>query len=229
MSRAVAVARVHTLDVQQTIWPWAILATSFVVNVVLWVALSGVDGFEKTTGGLTSLYVTALFVACVSVARQLPFTLGLGGHPSGVHGRQPALRHRDSALVGVVLTLLNRVEGVTDGFGQGGRFFRVPWLTDVPTYQLFAVYAVPMLFALALGAFLSGLYARFGQTGVLVSSLVGVVVATAAVLLVTAADGWAALGQWFTELTPMSLTGWLSLLAGASLAATYAVLRRASV
>ncbi|HYH71974.1 MAG TPA: hypothetical protein VD764_02075 [Nocardioides sp.] len=229
MSRAVAVARVHTLDVQQTIWPWAILATSFVVNVVLWVALSGVDGFEKTTGGLTSLYATALFVACVSVARQLPFTLGLGVTRRAFMGGSLLYATASSALVGVVLTLLNRVEEVTDGFGQGGRFFRVPWLTDVPTYQLFAVYAVPMLFALALGAFLSGLYARFGQTGVLVSSLVGVVVATAAVLLVTAADGWAALGQWFTELTPMSLTGWLSLLAGASLAATYAVLRRASV
>ena len=137
-----AVARVHSLDVQQTIWPWAILATSFVVNVVLWVALRGLEGFEKTTGGLASLYVTALFVASVAVARQLPFTLGLGVTRRAFMGGSLLYATASSALAGVVLTLLNRVEEVTDGFGQGGRFFRVPWLTDVPTYQLFAVYAV---------------------------------------------------------------------------------------
>ena len=120
MSRAVAVARVHTLDVQQTIWPWAILATSFVVNVVLWVALRGLDGFEKTTGGLASLYATALFVASVAVARQLPFTLGLGVTRRSFMGGSLLYATASSALAGVVLTLLNRVEEVTDDIEPGG-------------------------------------------------------------------------------------------------------------
>ncbi len=209
MSRAVAVARVHALDVQQIVWPWAILASSFVVNLVLWVALSDLDGFEKTTGGLLSLYATALFVAAVAVSRQLPFTLGLGVTRRAFMGGSLLYAVGTAVGTGLALTLLNRLEQVTHGFGQGGKFFRVPWLTDVPTYQLLAVYAVPMLLVLALGALMSALYARFGQTGVLVTTLVGVVVVTAAVLLLTAADTWATIGRWITGLTPLTLTGWL--------------------
>jgi hypothetical protein len=229
MSRAVAVARVHTLDVQQAIWPWAVLATSFLVNVALWVVLRDVDGFQKTTGGLVSLYITAVFVAAIAVSRQLPFMLGLGVTRAAFMGGSLLYAAACAAVTGVVLTLLNLLESATDGFGQGGKFFRVPWLTDVPTYQLLAVYAVPMLLAIAGGAFLSALYSRFGSTGMLVSSLVAMVVGTAGVLLVTAAQAWEAIGRWVVALTPMSLTGWLLVLAVAALAATYAVLRRVSV
>ena len=173
MSRAVAVARVHAVDVSQAVWPWAILATSFLVNITLWVALRDVEGFQKTTGGLASLYVTAVFVAAIAVSRQLPFMLGLGVTRVAFMGGSLLYATACAAVTGVVLTLLNLLEGATGGFGQDGKFFRVPWLTDVPTYQLFAVYAVPMLLAIALGVFLSGLYARFGTTGMLVSSLGG--------------------------------------------------------
>ena len=54
-------------------------------------------------------------------------------------------------------TLPNRLGQVTGGFGQGGRYFRVPWLTDGPTYQLIAVHVVPMLLVVALGALMSSL------------------------------------------------------------------------
>ena len=229
MSRAVAVARVHAVDVSQAVWPWAILAASFVVNVTLWVALRNVDGFQKTTGGLAALYITAVFVAAVAVSRQLPFMLGLGATRAAFMGGSLLYAAACAAVTGVVLTLLNLLESATGGFGQGGKFFRVPWLTDVPTYQLLAVYAVPMLLAIAGGAFLSGVYSRFGSTGMLVSSLVAMVVVTAGVLLVTAAQAWEAIGRWVVALTPMSLTGWLLVLAVAALGATYAVLRRVSV
>lgn len=229
MSRATAVARVHTIDVQQIVWPWAILATSFVVNLVLWVALSEVDGFDKATGGLVSLYVTAVFVAAISITRQLPFMLGLGVTRREFMGGSLLYATGASVLAGVVLTLLNRLEEATGGFGQGGRFFRVTWLTDVATYQLFAVYAVPMLFALALGAFGSALFLRFGVTGLLVTSLVAVVLGSVGVLLPTATGGWAAVGGWFSDLTPLSLTGWVLVGALAMLAGSYLVLRRASV
>ncbi len=229
MSRAVSVARVHAVDVSQAVWPWAILAASFVVNVTLWVALRDVEGFEKTTGGLAALYVTAIFVAGIGVSRQLPFMLGLGVTRAAFMGGSLLYAGVCAAVTGVALTLLNVVEGATDGFGQGGRFFRVPWLTDVPTYQLFAVYAVPMLLVIALGAFTSALYARFGATGMLVASLVGMVAVTAAVGLVTAARAWETVGAWVVSLTPLTLTGWLLVASAATLGATYLVLRRVAV
>ncbi len=229
MSRAVAVARVHAVDVSHAMWPWAILAISFVVNVTLWVALRNVDGFQKTTGGLLSLYVTAVFVAAVSISRQLPFMLGLGVTRAAFMGGSLIYAGGCAAVTGVVLTLLNVVEGATDGFGQGGTFFRVPWLTDVPTYQLLAVYAVPMLLALALGAFTAGLYARFGATGMLVSSAVGMAAVTAAVAFVTAAQAWGTVGGWVVSLTPLTLTGWLLVAAVGTLGVTYRVLRRVAV
>jgi hypothetical protein len=229
MSRTVAVARVHTLDVQQTIWPWAIMALSFFVNLALWVALSDVDGFQKTTGGLLSLYVTALFVAAIALSRQLPFMLGLGVTRAAFMGGGLLYSAGCAAVTGVALTLLNLLEGATGGFGQGGSFFRVPWLTDVPTYQLFAVYAVPMLLVIAVGAFVAGLYARLGMTGVLVAFAAAMVVGAAVVFLVTAADAWQAVGRWILALTPMSLTGWLLVVAGAAMLGTYAVLRRTPV
>ena len=229
MSRAVAVARVYALDVPQAVWPWAIMAVSFLINVALWVSLSNVDGFQKTTGGLLSLYVTAAFVAAIAISRQFPFTLGLGVTRSAFLGGSLLYAAVCAAVTGVVLTLLNLLETATGGFGQGGKFFRVPWLTDVPTYQLLAVYGVPMLLAIALGAFPSGLYSRFGSTGMLVSALVAMVVTTAGVLLVTAAQAWGAVGDWVVSLTPLTLTAWLFVATAGLLGATYLVLRRAPV
>ncbi|HYN67158.1 MAG TPA: hypothetical protein VES93_09735 [Ornithinibacter sp.] len=229
MSRALAVARVHAVDVSHAMWPWAILAISFVVNVSLWVALRNVDGFQKTTGGLLSLYVTAVFVAAVSVSRQLPFMLGLGVTRAAFMGGSLLYAGASAAVTGVALTLLNVVESATDGFGQGGKFFRVPWLTDVPTYQLLAVYAVPMLLALALGAFSAGLYARFGSTGMLVSSAVGMAAVTAAVAFVTASQAWGSVGAWVASLTPFTLTAWLFVVSAGTLGATHLVLRRVAV
>lgn len=229
MSRAVAVARVHAVDVSQAVWPWAILASSFVVNIALWVALRNVEGFQKTTGGLLSLYITAVFVAAIAVSRQLPFMLGLGITRAAFLSGSLLYAAMCAAVTGVALTVLNLVERATDGFGLDGKFFRVPWLTDVPTYQLLAVYAVPMLLCIAVGAFLSGLHARFGSTGMLVSSLVAMVVVTAASLVVTAARAWGGIGTWIVELTPMTLTGWLFVATVVTLGATYLVARRVAV
>ena len=229
MSRAVAVARVHAVDISHALWPWTILAISFVVNVTLWVALRNVDGFEKTTGGLLSLYVTAAFVAAIAVSRQLPFMLGLGATRSAFLAGSLIYACSSAAVTGVVLTLLNLLETATGGFGQGGRFFRVPWLTDVPTYQLLPVYAVPMLLALVLGAFSAGLYARFGGGGTLVWAAVGMGVVTAASALLTAADAWGAVGEWVVALTPLTLTAWLFAATAVMAGATYLVLRRVAV
>ena len=229
MSRAVAVARVHAVDVSHAIWPWAILAISFVVNVTLWVALRNVDGFQKTTGGLLSLYVTAAFVAGIAISRQLPFMLGLGATRTAFMAGSLIYAGTSAAVTGVVLTLLNLLESATGGVTQGGRFFRVPWLTDVPTYQLLAVYAVPMLLALALGAFTAGLYARFGGSGMLVGAAVGMGSVTAASALATAAEAWGAVGEWVVSLTPLTLTAWLFVATAGMLGATYLVLRRVAV
>ena len=63
MNRTLAVLRVQALDHAQVYWPWAIMASSFVINVMLWIGLSNVQGYDKTTGGLSALYVTAGIVA----------------------------------------------------------------------------------------------------------------------------------------------------------------------
>jgi hypothetical protein len=120
MNRAVAVARVHSLDHQILIWPWAIMASSFAVNVVLWIALRNVDGFEPTTGGLAALYVTAGAMAVAVVVRQLPFTLGLGVTRRAFMGGTLGYAAGLAVLTALVLLVLNRVEQVSDGFGQGG-------------------------------------------------------------------------------------------------------------
>lgn len=229
MTRTVAVARVHAVDVSQALWPWAIMSISFVVNAVLWVALRDVDGFQKTTGGLLSLYATAVFVTATAVSRQLPFMLGLGVTRTAFLGGSLLYASGCTAVTGVVLTLLNVAERATGGFGQDGRFFRVPWLTEVPTYQLLVVYAVPMLLVLALGAFTAGLHARFGTTGMFVASAAGMVALTAAAAFITAAAAWGSVGAWVGSLTPLTLTAWLFVASAGTLSATYLVLRRVAV
>jgi hypothetical protein len=105
----------------------------------------------------------------------------------------------------------------------------VPWLTDVPVWQLPVVYGIPMICALALGGAAAAVYVRFGQTGLWLGSLAAVIVTTVAALLVTAFHGWLAIGRWFAALTPMTLSGWLVVVTLVGLATTYAVLRRVSV
>jgi hypothetical protein len=226
MNRTLAVVKVHLLDPHQAYWPWAIMVASLLVNMALWVALANLPGYSKTTGGLASLYITALVIAAISVYQKLPFVAGLGA------ARRTFLRGTlifglgFAAASGILLLALNRLEAATGGFGLGGSFFRIEWWTQVSAAELIGVYAVPMVLMLVLGAALGGIVLRYGTRGLFITMLGFAVLGAAVVLLVGATHAWPSIRSWISDLTPLSLTAWLVAPTVAAGAATWGTLRR---
>jgi hypothetical protein len=229
MNRTLAVLRVQALDHAQVYWPWAVMASSFVINVMLWIGLTNVPGYDKTTGGLSALYITAGVVAATGMYQKLPFFLGLGAARRTVLLGTLAYGVVFSAVTGVVLLLLNRLEAATGGYGVGGSFFRIAWWTEVPTFQLIPVYAAPMLLVLAVGVLLGGVSLRFGRGGLFAFLIAASLLATILALVLTWVHAWGAIGSRLAGLTPITLTAWLVLGTVAAAAVSWLALRRTPV
>src|SRR5215469_8557790 len=78
MKTLVNVARYHLVDrLTYVAVPWAILAFSFLINLVIAATVPQPPG-GIYTGGLVSIYVFLLICGVLSMTRELPFGLMLG-------------------------------------------------------------------------------------------------------------------------------------------------------
>ena len=126
--------------------PWAIMAFSFVVNLVIFalVPVSHHDvltshgvvqvasASHNYTGGVAIVYIFFLTIGVSSIGRSLPFGLALGVSRRSFYTGTAALGVALAVADAVGLTALQAVERATDGWGVGMHFFRVPSILDGP-------------------------------------------------------------------------------------------------
>ncbi|MDG4826783.1 ABC transporter permease [Asanoa sp. WMMD1127] len=230
MKRILDVARLHTEAwIPQLFWPWGIMALSLAVNILIFASIDEASPGKTSTGGLSSLYVTAAIVAAVSISQVFPFALGMGVTRRTFYLATSLVIVVQAAVYGVLLYLLNLIEGGTNGFGIGLHFFRIPYIDVSNGLLQIAVYAVPFLFLNFLCVFTAVWYVRFGTNGLFATGAAVILVFGLLAALVTWQGWWGDVWHWLsTQHQASLLVGWPALVAALAALGGMAAIRRAN-
>jgi hypothetical protein len=238
------VARYHlVLPWLATGLPWAILASSFVVNLVIFAfvpqghhqALTGqglvhvANTAHNDTGGVASIYVSFLVIGISSIGRSLPFGLALGASRRSFYAGTALFGVTLALIDGLALTALQAVERATGGWGVSMHFFQVAYILDGPWYLTWLTSFAGLALMFVWGMWFGIVYRRWALFGSVTFIAAQVTVLVAAVLIAVWTDAWPSLGHFFTGLTAAGLTGVLAVLAVLLLAGGQATIRRATV
>ena len=209
--------------------PWAILACSFIVNLVIFSRVPVAEAPHNDTGGVASIYVFFFVIGVSIVGRSLPFGLALGVSRRSYYTGTALLGVAMAVADGLALTALQAIERATDGWGVRMHFFQVPYFLAGPWYLTLLTSFVALALLFVYGMWFGIVYRRWNLPGVVAFTVSQVAVVLAAVLLVAWADAWSGVGHFFTGLTAVGLTGLLAGLAALLLAGGHATIRRATV
>ena len=209
--------------------PWAILAISFTVNLVIFAFVPQGHGAHNYTGGVASIYVFFLVIGVSGIGRSLPFGLALGVSRRSFYAGTALLGAALAFVDGLALTALQAIEGATDGWGANMHFFRVPYILDGPWYLTWLTSFVALALLWVWGMWFGIVYRRWNLFGSVAFIAAQVTVVVVAVLIVIWADAWSGLGHFFTGLTAAGVTGLLAGLAALLLAGGHATIRSITV
>ncbi len=230
MSTYVNVVRYHLVQpLTFAIMPWAILAFVFAVDAVILALIPGQNSPHHYVGGLASIFVLAILLGALSVARTLPFGLALGLSRRSFYLGTALLALAFAATVGVVATVGQAVERATDGWGLSMGFFRVPYILDGPWYLTWLTSFVTLTLLFVYGMWTGLVYRRWNLFGLLTFVAAQVSVLVVAAVVVTWTHGWHDIGHFFTALSVGGLTGLLAVLTVALFAGGFATLRHVAV
>jgi hypothetical protein len=210
-------------------WTWSMMAVTFGINLLSFMANYDPTDDVTTTGGLASLYGIATAMATVSVTQIFPYALGMSVTRREFYLAWSLLAVVQSVVYALVLCLLRAVEQATGYWGMGMRYFGLPFMDDANPVLLLLGYAVPMLVVTHLGILLGTLYLRWGTTGVLASLTLAFTALGLAAALITWTRQWHAIGRWLLDQSPTALlAGWPVLVAAAFAVGGYRLIRRAT-
>ncbi len=228
MTHVLKVLRLHLVPGPPAyLWPWLILAISFVVNLVIF-SLTDIPTEDRSTGGLGSIYGVMLFATMAVCTQIFPFALGLGTTRRAFVAGTSLFLLGHALLAGLVLTALAAAEQATTGWGVHMRFFTPGFVDQESVGAQFAVYAVPFLALSMLGMVLGTVLKRWGQQGMYVLSIGTFLLVGGAMAVIGWRDWWPPVLDFFTDTDAVTLlAGYPLLVALAAVAATWLGLRRA--
>lgn len=239
MKTYVNIVRYHLVMPAITVgMPWAILAFSFLVNLIIFrftpvshpgAGLPQVADQSHYTGGLASLYVFILVIGVFTIGRSLPFGLALGVSRRSYYIGTALLGVAMSAVAGLGLTALQAIERATRGWGEDMYFFRVQHILNGPWYLTWLTSFAALALMFAYGMWFGIVYRRWSLAGIVAFIASQVTALVAIALLITWTHAWSGTGRFFTALSAVGLTGMLAALAALLLTGGYATIRRATV
>jgi hypothetical protein len=200
MSRVLRAARLQLIHPAAILGiPWAIAASSFVINWGVWSLADLREQPDAFTGGVLSLYVTVAVVFVQAVTQLLPFAMAMS-LSRRTYWLGISLVGSASALgYGLALAILSRVESATDGWGVGLEFWAPgPLRADDFVLQI-VVSGAPMLAFVFAGIGFGVVSKRWGPTGVWGFIIVAMLVLGGVVSLITWLKAWGSIGTWLTS------------------------------
>lgn len=224
------VARLHLVDRFSYTWlVWGILALTFALNLAIWAVIPAQPEGGFYTGAVITIYIFMIVIGVQAATRFLPFALTLGVSRRTYYVGTVALVVGLCALYAAVLTVLWWIEGLTDGWGMNGHFFRVPWIMDGPWYQVllttFALLSLVFLFGLWSGL----VYRRFALFGTVAFFAVISIAVVGAVVLITWRQAWPQVGRFLVELNIVDASLFVALVAALVGVGGYLTIRRITV
>jgi hypothetical protein len=230
MNHALRAARLHRIGWPSTVfWPWAVMASSWVINWIIFAALHARDVEADFTGGLLSLYVVQFVFFAQLFTRGFQFAINLS-----FTRRAYYLGTWLVVLVlclgnAIVLTALEAVEDLTDGWGIDLTFFGIPFMQTGNVVTQVLVYAGPFMVAGGVAAVFGLIGKRWSTNGVWTAVLLSVVVIGLLLALVSRQGWWVPIWNWATEQSSAALFAlWPSLIAVVCAIGGFLVARRAS-
>lgn len=180
--------------------PWAIVASSFVINWAVW-KLADLEHQPGTniTGGVSALYITVAIVFLQAVTQLLPFAMGVS-LSRRTYWLGIALVGVASALCyGIAIAVLSAIERATDDWGVGLQFW-APGPMRVDNFFLqVLVSGAPMLAFIFAGIAIGVVYKRWGQNGIWALSIGLLLFFGALSVLATGLHAWGDIGRWLTD------------------------------
>lgn len=227
MNRVLSAARVQLVAWPITMsWPWAIMLSSLVINVLLFASIGDIpDG--GTTGGLVSIYVMTFIASVVMINQDYPFGVALGLTRRAFYAAVALVQAGQAFAFATVLYLFLLVERGTGGWGSGLHFFGIPFLVhDNPLSQIL-IYAFPFLAANFLGICIALVHKRWNVTGMFALALASVLVLGGLAVLISWQRWWLDIGHWLADQPALGLfAGGPALLALALAGTGYLMIRR---
>jgi hypothetical protein len=207
MKRVFDVARIQTVN-----WFWIfafpplLLVLVFVLNLGLFAAIGDVAPPEgRSTGALGSIYMVMLVAHLQTMTQVFPFALGLSATRRAFYAGTGLVVGAQSALFGVLLLILGRIETATGGWGIKLKFFALPFLIQDGLLAQWLVYTVPFLALSAIGVFAGVVFKRWGQPGVYALTVGSSLVLAVGAIVVTWQAWWPAVGSFFTGQSTFAL------------------------
>lgn len=228
MNLTISVIKIHVKNKYQWFFlPWAILLSSFVINIIVSLLLGG--NVTIYTGGLGSIYIFMLILGCVTLRDSFPFALGFSVRRMDYFLGTMVMMIAVGAISAILLTLLSLAETLTGNWGISLHFFHLPYLADGSFIAQFWIYFVVLIHLYMLGFVITSVYQRFGRTGLFTFFVVAVLLASIATLLSAHYNWWPAIFLWFAQYSAFELASWMVLPAIVYVLASYLLLRRATI
>lgn len=230
MTYALRAARLHLIGRYAfVLWPWAIMASSLVINYVIFAALQANGQDSDFTGGLLSLYIVQFIVFSQLFTRGFQSAMNLSMTRRAYYSGTWLVVLVTSLGNAVLLTVLKGLEDATGGWGVDLPFFGVSFMeTSDPATQVL-VYAGPFVLAGGIAAIYGLINKRWGANGILTAVLLSVVLPGLLIALVTWQNGWSEIGDWLADQTAGALFAlWPTAVAVVCACAGYLIARRAS-
>ncbi|MEU0562507.1 hypothetical protein [Dactylosporangium sp. NPDC006015] len=230
MNRVFAIVRMQAAGRRDgLVWPLVILGIAFAVNLVLFGSMGDEMGDRPVTGGLASVYITALVFGAVAMAQQFPFALGMSVTRREFGAAIGLFTLAQTVIYAVLLVVLQAVEAATGGWGLRMRFFGIGPLDTYGVPAQLLIYGVPLLLMSLIGIALGAVYVRWRTNGVFGAITAVMVVLGLTAALITRTGRWPAVGDWFLDQSALSLfAGWPSLAVVLLTALSWTALRKAT-
>lgn len=229
MNTWIKVARFQMVDgVSYTALPWGVLGINFVIWYVIAGSFGG-NGAQVPAYNVGVIYVVYFFVGMYAMFRSLPFAFALGISRRSYYVGTVLLAAVQSAIYGLLLTLLKVLEEVTDGWGVGLHFFRVHYILAGPWYLTWLTSFVGLTLMFFYGMSFGLAWRRWRLAGILAYSGTQVAALVIWVITVSSSHAWPSVGHFFTTLSAAGFTGLLAGVTALLLAGGYGTMRRVTV
>ena len=213
--------------------PWAILTFSFFVNLAIFrlipdhAALPSSNAAYHDTGAVACIFIFFFIMGVTGMGQSLPFGLALGVSRRSYYTGTALLAVTLASGAALVLTVLQSIEGATNGWGETMHFFRVPFILAGPWYLTWLTSFVGLVLLFVYGMWFGIVYRRWGRLGTLTFLAAQITVGT--LLIIGAHYYWLGVTHYFSAGSAAGLTGLLAVLAALLFAGGYATVRRVTV